>query len=59
MEIDMYGVFGQSAGGLVWLGNGATLEEAHAERQEINSDNWDFIMIIKMEAFYDLDGARE
>jgi len=55
----MYGVFGQSAGGLVWLGNGATLEEAHAERQEINSDNWDFIMIIKMEAFYALDGAQE
>ena len=55
----MYGIFGQSKDGMVWLANMDTLEQAHAEMAEHDTEGWDFMMILPVAAFWDVDGDRE
>ena len=58
----MFGIFLQGRGGMTWLGNEPTLEDAKqvgdAYRQR-ETDDVDFVIIMKVEALIDVDGERE
>jgi len=54
----MYGVFIQGQNGLVWLSNHSTLDDAREVMDDYNNEQDDFIIILPVAAFRDLDGER-
>jgi len=58
MEIDMYGFFIQTARGLQWVSNHPTLQEAEEIMADYEKDDVDFVLILPVYGFKDLDGTR-
>ena len=54
----MYALFAQSHGFMTWLSNHLTLEEAKSAMDSQTNDMADFLMILPVVAFRDLDGER-
>ena len=54
----MYAMFAQGRDGLVWLSNHPTLDDAREVMDDYNNERADFIIILPVAAFRDLDGER-
>ena len=54
-----FGIFSQGIDGLTWLANYATIEEAQAVLDEYSSEEPDFVMILPVYGFKDIDGSRQ
>ena len=54
----MYAMFMQGRNGLAWLSNHSTLAEAREIMNELVNETEDFVMILPISGFRDLDGEK-
>lgn len=59
LKTPTFAIFSQCSDGMNWLANAATLEEATAMLDAGDFDHYDFVMVVPVLAFRDVDGGRE